>query len=297
MSERCRSRRSHPAAFTLIELCVVMTVIVILLAILLPALGAARESARSARCLANLHELGIAHLSYAGIFNNYIVPAEYRDPLSSDPTPETMGMWNTTLVDVGVLAITNISKQVPVPANPITSTVFYCPSGDSDAKSDGLPHSLDDVEARRPRRSTSTLLKATVDCWYGINGATSSGGVPGKSSHSLPGRRIPPDNDDNDFQLARMSDVPADIVLLYDGVFMNQSNVDPFRVNGRHKNGTMTNLLFVGGHAESVARRLLPGGTTLGYVDTPSTVAVEFTMPTVAQKFGRVRWILPSSLP
>ena len=44
--------------FTLVELLVVISVIVILLALLLPAVGAARASSRSAQCVAHLKELG-----------------------------------------------------------------------------------------------------------------------------------------------------------------------------------------------------------------------------------------------
>lgn len=51
-------------AFTLIELLVVISVIALLMAILMPALGAAREQGRKAACLSNMRQVGVALMMY-----------------------------------------------------------------------------------------------------------------------------------------------------------------------------------------------------------------------------------------
>jgi prepilin-type N-terminal cleavage/methylation domain-containing protein len=57
------------AAFTLVELLVVVAVIALIASLLLPALGKAKEKGREARCVSNLKQLGVAFHLYLGDYN------------------------------------------------------------------------------------------------------------------------------------------------------------------------------------------------------------------------------------
>ncbi|MGN6371120.1 MAG: type II secretion system protein [Phycisphaerae bacterium] len=56
--------------FTLIELLVVVAIIAVLIAILLPSLGRARDKAKQSTCLSNLRQLGMSYIMYATDKNN-----------------------------------------------------------------------------------------------------------------------------------------------------------------------------------------------------------------------------------
>jgi prepilin-type N-terminal cleavage/methylation domain-containing protein len=63
--EVVESKNGRRGGFTLVELLVVIGIIALLIAILLPSLARARESAKNAQCLSNLRQLGMVYQFYA----------------------------------------------------------------------------------------------------------------------------------------------------------------------------------------------------------------------------------------
>lgn len=69
-ASQCRAKRRP--GFTLIELLVVIAIIALLVSILLPALGLAREASRTTKCMSNMRQIVTAALIYANDYKDEI---------------------------------------------------------------------------------------------------------------------------------------------------------------------------------------------------------------------------------
>ena len=87
-----RSIRVRFRGFTLVELLVVIAIIGVLVALLLPAVQAARESSRRAKCLNNLKQLGLAMLNYHDSLRSF-PPGRGSGPWGPNPGTNWESWW------------------------------------------------------------------------------------------------------------------------------------------------------------------------------------------------------------
>ena len=127
--------RSKPG-FTLIELMIVMAIIAILISLLLPAIQAARESARRTQCTNNLIQLGIGIANYATT-HSVLPPGVVNDkgPIQNLPVGYHHSWTVQILPFIGQENIYNhfdLKLSVYHPANDTVAAIrvatFFCPS-------------------------------------------------------------------------------------------------------------------------------------------------------------------------
>ena len=113
----CRAPAPARLAFTLLELLVVVSIIALLMSMLLPGMQIVRDRARTARCAANLRQLGVAFHLYACDYSGRAMPLAYFqqwpitywygrecDEAGVDPTQGFVWPYlQNDLKDVGIL--------------------------------------------------------------------------------------------------------------------------------------------------------------------------------------------------
>ncbi|MBL4700102.1 MAG: prepilin-type N-terminal cleavage/methylation domain-containing protein [Phycisphaeraceae bacterium] len=119
----CLTTSKTKRAFTLIELLVVISIIALLLAILLPALKKARESATAISCMSNMKQMGVCMAIYLDDYRETFPPYKINAPGGRYYWNDLLKRYINEPVTVpGVTPINWLKDTAPLP------NVFKCPT-------------------------------------------------------------------------------------------------------------------------------------------------------------------------
>ncbi len=138
--------RHNARGFTLVELLVVIAIIGILVALLLPAIQAAREAARRAQCLNNLKQFGVAFHNYHAAQKQF-APGWIEDNNPNRPDRLPNFLWGAVVLEYleeqGVHDQLNfkLKSTAGTPGGAVENidliglplAIFRCPSDEADA--------------------------------------------------------------------------------------------------------------------------------------------------------------------
>ncbi len=135
LPKRRNRSASGPGGFTLVELLVVIAIVGVLVALLLPAIQAAREAARRSQCANNLRQMGIGLQNYESA--QRCLPSGYLSQFAADGTDTGPGWgWASLLLpqleENSIYGLLSFGRPIEDPANlasrVMAITVYLCPS-------------------------------------------------------------------------------------------------------------------------------------------------------------------------
>jgi prepilin-type N-terminal cleavage/methylation domain-containing protein len=170
-------------AFTLLELLVVISVIGTLAALLLPVLTQAREAGRRAACLANVHQLSLAHRLYIDDYDERFPNWEVKRP------PDEVWLWTDLLRPYlrqrGPALFQCPGLRGPLPPGGLQAEYALCTWGASGAGTRTDPYRrwpgppLTVSQVVRPGETVTLADGWTAPGWTVIEGGLLAAALPG----------------------------------------------------------------------------------------------------------------------
>ena len=240
------NRRHAHRGFTLIELLVVISIIALLIAILLPALSKARDSARITQCLANLKQIGLASHMYANDYDGAVVMAAHID------SPEIYYWPDDLWTYLNMTPVPHAGWQ-RMDRKPWEGTVLFCPSFGPKTLATGqgpIPYAMN----AHFQPLVGTFPANDPPQYVRVEALKKAGDTAGFAD-GVDSVRL--------FQttFAKLSSTQP---LFANPSYAGQPNHDP-----RHAAGTVANVTYMDGHSETEQLTSLPlGGTPTVYGET-----------------------------
>jgi prepilin-type N-terminal cleavage/methylation domain-containing protein len=233
----CRRR----IGFTLVELLVVIGIIAVLISVLLPTLGRARDAADRTVCLSNLRQLGTSVIHYATLYRDTALVGYFGGPSSPQMQWNYLANYNrsnfTFPTKLGLLVEANLAGD---------GKAFYCPSEKNPQWSYNSPRNpTNPLDPGNPWPFDRTPRSYTADTRLGY-GTRPVVRWPGPSDVGFAaGQRLP--NPLPRLTKLKNRAILADLVMF------------PQALDVRHKKGI--NVLYGHGGAKWVDRKVLEAET------------------------------------